>query len=118
MIRDLIIGGNYKDEHLNIDAILVNPAEHDRDDNVLLFEIRITTPDIPVLKINEWVFYLMDGNNRIYNAIDYTELPRDDISKMTVIAAYNFRPEFLYNEIRIGFLYKEYACIEFFEIGH
>jgi len=119
MIKDLIFGGSYKDENLLMEAILLDPAEHGYAENVLLFEIRITLISTEKPHINKFVFYIMDGQTKsIYNATDVTEISTDEIWAMTALVAYPFRADYLYHDIRLGFLYEPYNCIEFVEINH
>jgi hypothetical protein len=117
MIKDLIFGGSYKDENISMEIMLVNPAEHNYGNNTLTFEVRITMKGIAT-DFSEWNFYIMDEQNHIYNAADVTELSRDGVSTITVLAAYHFRPEYLYNDLRLGFLYVPYNCIYFLGISH
>ena len=116
MISELTIGGRYEDKKLHVDAMLVTPAEHERDDNVLLFEVNIKTAGENASNVSEWTFYIVGAQDRIYNATDVTEINLDGMVVLHV--AYEFRPEFLYNDIRLGFLYAPYNRIEFIGISH
>ena len=118
MLQDLTFGGSYKDENLIMEAMLLNPVEHGYNTDVLLFEILITSIRTDATELSEWDFYILDGQNRIHNAVDITELPTDDASKMTVLVSYQFRTEYLYEDIHLGFLYEPYCRIEFVEINH
>ena len=117
MIKDLTFGGSYKDENISMDAMLVNPAEHGYGNDTLTFEVRITMKGATT-DVDDWSFYIIDGQQNIYNAADVAELPSDGISTIAVIVAYHFRPEYLYNDIRLGFYYEPYNCIQFIEINH
>jgi hypothetical protein len=119
MIKDLTFGGSYKDENLLMEAMLLNPAEHGYAEDVLLFEIGITLISTDKPHITEFIFYITDGQTKsIYNATDVTEISADGIWTMTVHVAYPLRTEYLYHDIRLGFFYEPYNCIEFVEINH
>jgi hypothetical protein len=115
MISDLTIGGAYKDKQLQVEAMLVTPGDHGRGDDTLLFEVRITIAGADAPQLDEWTFYIMGSQNRIYNAVNVTELNGGESAALLV--AYQFRSEFLY-DVRLGFLYGPYNRIEFIEIGH
>ena len=117
MIKDLTFGGNYKDENISMEVMLVNPTEHNYGNNTLTFEVRIITKGVAI-DFSEWNFYIMDDQHNIYNAADVTKLPNDGISTIVVLVGYHFRPEYLYNDIRLGFLYAPYNCIQFIEVSH
>ena len=118
MIKDLTFGGIYNDERLRIETILVTPAKHGYADDTLLFEVCISTHGADRPQLREYTFYIMDGQSRIYNATDVTELSADELWTITVLVAYPFRTEYLYHDIQLGFRYEPYNCVEFVEIGH
>lgn len=116
MIRDFTFGGGYRDKKLKITAILAIPAEYGREDDEFLIDVTITSMYIP--RLREYSFYIMGGERRIYNATDVTELSREGRSTITVLAAFQFRPDFLYSDIRFGFLYEPYSHVKFFGLNH
>ena len=119
MIKDLTFAGKFIDENLlRVEAILANPTKHGYSDDIIGFEIRITMGGKATTELDKWTFYIVSGQNRIYNAENVTEIPCDGMSTINLIVAYKFRTEYLYNDIRLGFLYKPYNCIDFIEISH
>lgn len=117
MIKNLTFGGRYGDEIVIMEAMLVNPVENGYGNDTLTFEVRIITKG-RTTDLSEWNFYIMDGQNNIHNAADVTELPKDGISTIAVLVAYEFRAEYLYNDIRLGFLYEPHNGIYFVDINH
>jgi hypothetical protein len=117
MIKNLTFGGRYSDEIIIMEAMLVSPAKNGYSNNTLIFEVHIITKG-RTTDLSEWNFYIMDNQHKIHNAADVTELPKDGISAISALVAYDFRVEYLYNDIRLGFYYEPHNGIYFVEINH
>lgn len=61
MIKDLCFTGKYQDKKLTIEAMLVNPAEYNRGDELLLFSLQIRGNDN--LEASRFSFYITGKNN-------------------------------------------------------
>ena len=128
MLDKLGFSGEYRDRDISVDIMLENPLEYGIDAGNLLFSIKISqrSADAPILRINEFSFYIMDKYNRMYNVQDAL-VPTEKEAAIVLdcsISAINghiqtkLRPIFLYHDIRIAFYYQLYNRIEIITLTH
>lgn len=113
MIEDLYFSGAYSDGALKIEATLVNPADYGFSEDVLLFLLQIYGD----ADADSFTFYIGGKQDCLYNAESVTHLKKDGLG-ISIIVSYLFRPEFLYSQVRLGFLYEPHGKVEFIKIKH
>ena len=118
MLHNLVIGGSYKDKLFEITATLAVPANHGNYDDVILFEVSISSTNTVKPQLSDYKFYIMTGRKRIFNTADVVELFSKDNSTVTALVSFDSRAMFLYSDIQLGFFYEPYSHIEFFKIEH
>jgi hypothetical protein len=121
--------GFYRDESLYVDVMLENPLDYGIDASMLVFSVRIVLKngDADAFSQDDFTFYLMDNDNSLYSvqnapysiqgayaALDNGELPKTLRGLITA----ELRPELLYQDMRVGFMYRPYDRIELITLRH
>jgi len=127
MLKNSGYSGTYHDNEISIGVLLENPSDYEIDVTELVFSFTLTAKNADCLKPEDFTFYVMDETNRLYNAgvITYSALldetnPQDDEPTRCSdgLICVKLKPEFLFQDLRIAFLYRRYEKICIIELKH
>lgn len=115
MLRNLGYDGVYHDQNISVGVLLENPLDYGLESTMLVFSVSIKDKRNrrENLNIEDFSFYMMDEQNYIYNMqkitgfhlkAKITETADVSIQKPAVALIFvGFKPEFLYENLRIAF---------------
>lgn len=129
MLKNLGYDGAYHDQNLSVSVLLENPLDFGLEPVTLVFSVTVKgKQDCAVnLNIEDFTFYIMDEQNRIYNMQKATGLQpnietadRDDepIRKPDALIFADFNPIFLFENLRIAFYYAPDRKFYITELKH
>lgn len=123
MLKDLVYAGTYRDKDISVIVILQSPLDYGLNANTMAFEVMVAAKSdstvAPLLK--DFTFYIIDEANLFYNVrnatysslrVDMIINPEESPHTQKRLILTEFMPEFLYQEMRVGFYYKPYNHIE------
>ena len=118
----------YRAKGADISVLLENPLTYDLSPDTLVFSVTLESEhsDKSVLGLEDIKFYLMDESGRIYNTqvipgakvvlasdVDKEEAPRHD-----GLMCVEFRPDFLFQDLRLVFHVKASSEIAIIQLMH
>jgi hypothetical protein len=113
MLKDLAYQGVYRNEDMEISVMMVNPLEHNLTADMLVFNVTINSGhgDTVIWPPDNFTFYLMDEASMIYNLkpVPYliTDVETGDGNEPLYrygLIYTAFKPEFLFQDLRVAFL--------------
>ena len=127
MLKNFSYYGTYHDENLTIGLLLENPIDYGQDAAVITFSVTLkaaSNKGVPP-RLEDFTFYLMDEGNRIFNTIFVTALASatviDDVEpvcKPDGLILAEFKPEYLFQDLRIAFYDRSHEKINIIELRH
>lgn len=114
MLKDCGYGGAYHDKDISVSMLLENPLDCGLEAASLVFSVIIRDKRTGSARLNleEFTFYIIDEDNFIYNTQKVfgqnpkiQEIPGDDepVRKPDCLISTEFRPEFLFQDMRAVF---------------
>jgi hypothetical protein len=121
--------GVYKDNDISVSIMLENPLEYGLDAELLVFSVVIKphSGDVVVIQLNDFAFYIMDADNRLYNAYVAPDLrlgtgvvidTDDPPHTLRALITADFKHEYLYQALRVAFYYKPCNRVELIRLEH
>lgn len=129
MLKNFGYDGVYHDPNVTVGALLENPIDYGIDAGTLVFSITIRDKRRKVtnLTIEDFSFYIMDEQGRLYNTQtmpylqpkDEAEIEGDEsVRNPDGLIFTEFRHEFLFQDLRIAFRYGSCQRLYIIELGH
>lgn len=113
MLNDLGFFGTYKDDAMKVDIVFRNPLDYNLKADTMVFGILITPKKSGTFQLDDFRFYIMDRDNRLYNAnnipessleaITTEEMEKESPNTLRGFILTELKPEYLYQDIRIAF---------------
>ena len=130
MLKNSGYSGAYRDDDITVDVIMENPLNHGLNADTLAFGVMVKPANNSTVspRLDDVAFYIMDEANNLYNTRTAvwkrsdaeTDDPDDDKSAHTlrqlIYAA--LKPEWLYQDMRVAFHYKEHDFIGIISLGY
>lgn len=133
MLKNFLYGGGYHDENVSVSMLLENPMECGFEEGNLVFSIHVRreneSSNTSMMRLEDFTFYIMDENNRLYNtknlpcplpcpdALLYSS-DNDELIRPDGLILTDFKPEFLFQNLRIVFYYQPYQKFKIIELSH
>jgi len=114
MLKNKGYAGSYRDENISVGVLLENPTEHNLDAADIVFSVTLKNKSGNALTPNDFVFYVMDETNQLYN----TRLAPRANSIAEILICANFEFKFLFQDLRIAFYHRHYKHINIIELQH
>ena len=129
MLKNFGYDGTYRDRNISISVLLENPLDYDLEAATLVFSVTVKDKrnGAENLSFESCTFYIMDEQNRIYNTQKAPALQlaagtaaEDDepIRQPDCLIFTDFKPEFLFQNLRIAFYYTPCRQIHIIELKH
>ena len=129
MLKNYGYDGAYRDENLSVSVLLENPLEYGFEANTLVFSVTFNAKDngVDVPRLEDFTFHIMDEVNCLYNTqnirylksdIVLTSKDDDPVRKPDGLIITNFNHDFLFQDLRIVFLYRPYGKTNIIELKH
>lgn len=128
MLKNLGYDGAYNDENISVNILLENPMDWDFEETNLVFSIALRgkKESAIAIKFEDFNFYIMDEANYLHNTRSVSRSRRvieaidDDepIRQPDGLILTDFKPSFLFQELRIAFYYQPYRRIIIIELKH
>jgi hypothetical protein len=114
MLKNLGYDGAYRDETITVNVLLENPLEHSLDESMLVFGVtmRNKIDSTHHLQWAELIFYVMEENDCLHNTENMQSLHPDAATESACdkpipppdrLIRTAFRPEFLFQDLRVAF---------------
>jgi hypothetical protein len=124
MLKNKGIAGAYHDENISVGVLLENPLDYGLEATELVFSVTITAKsESAALNLKDFAFYIMDETNHIHNAHVVPHLsqeadPNDDglVRRPDCLLCAEFKPEFLFQDLRVTFYYAPYGKFHIIEL--
>jgi len=125
LLKNLKFSGVYHDESVSVHVTLENPADYSLDASALLFSVTVKDKSGGALSPKDVNFYIMDEANHMYNT-HCLPAPSDEGCIEDNEPAYrpgwlivtDFKPDFLYQDLRVVFYFKPCQKINVIELNH
>lgn len=125
MLKNLGYYGTYHDQNVSVSVLLENPLNYGVESSKLAFSVMVKNKQnsAETLDFKNCTFYIMDEKNHIYNTekvfgvpptIEATAVEDETICRPDGLIFADFRPEFLFQTLRIV-VYCE-SCRQFYVI--
>lgn len=129
MLKDCGYGGAYHDKDISVSMLLENPLDCGLEAASLVFSVIIRDKGTGSAKLSpeDFTFYIMDEHNSIYNTQKVfglrpkvRVLQEDDepVREPDCLIFTEFRPEFLFQDMRIAFYYRHHRQLHIIELRH
>ena len=129
MLKNFGYDGAYRDENISVSVLLENPLEHGFEANTLIFSVtfKAMNSDTAVPRLEDFTFQIMDEANRLYNTQSMPYLKseiemnsEDDelVREPDGLIITNLNHEFLFQDLRIAFLYRPNGKTNIIELKH
>jgi hypothetical protein len=126
MLKPLGISGAYRDDQISVSVQLENPADHDLPVSVLAFSVTLRTMNGETLHPNDFTFYIFDEGTQLHNtqnapylsAVCDTEDTEEPTRIPDRVICTDFKPEYLFQDLRIAFYYRPYKDIRIIGLQH
>ena len=129
MLKNRGYGGIYHDQDISVSVLLENPLDCGLESASLVFSVIIRDKRTGSAKLRpeEFSFYLMDEHNLIYNTQKVfgqypkiQEIPEDGepVREPDCLIFTEFRPEFLFQDLRIVFYDGHHRQFHIIELRH
>lgn len=129
MLKNLGYDGAYHDPNISVNVLLENPLDYGLDAATLVFSVTIKDKRERAdnLNIENFDFYIMDEQNRLYNAHRMPDLqpsakaiPEDDepVCQPDTLILTDLKYEFLFQDLRVAFYYRPDHQIKIIELRH
>jgi hypothetical protein len=122
VLKNFGYGGAYRDEDIYVGALLENPLDCGFEASVMTFSVTLRSKNGVPLRLDNFVFYVMDESGCMYNAplSPYSKADADGESAYQAggLIRTDFRHEFLFQDLRIAFLCRPYAVVNVISLKH
>ena len=129
MLKNCGYGGTYHDKDISVSMLLENPLDCGLEAASLVFSVIIRDKRTGSAKLSpeDFTFYIVDEANFIYNTQktfgqypQIQELPGDDesVREPDCLIFTEFRPEFLFQNMRIAFYDRHHRQLHIIELRH
>jgi hypothetical protein len=119
--------GVYRDDNITVSVLLENPREFNIKVDAIAFSVMMKDKNGDILPSDDFTFYVTDEANIMYNTrqapylIPDTDAYGDDdepVSHPHILIYTDFRPEFLFQDIRVAFYYCPIKKIRIIDLEH
>lgn len=121
MLKNFGYDGVYNDENISVSVLLENPIDWNFEETNLVFSIALRgkKESAVAIKLEDFNFYIMDETNHLHNTRSVSRPKRiieiiDDeepIRQPDGLILAEFKPGFLFQDLRIAFYYQPYRRI-------
>ena len=129
MLKNYGYGGAYRDENISVSVLLENPLEYGFEANTLVFSVSLKAKNVEtaVPRLEDFKFHIMDETNHFYDTqvvpyskadIEMTSEDNEPVRKPDGLITANFKHDFLFQDLRIAFLYRPYGKANTIELKH
>ena len=125
MLKNLKFSGVYHDENLSIHVTLENPANYSLDASMLVFSVAAKDKSGGAIKPEDINCYVMDEANHMYNtrcmsapSVESNNNDNEPTYRPGWLIVTDFKPDFLYQDLRIAFYFKPCNKISIIELNH
>ena len=127
ILKNLGYAGAYRDENIVISLLLENPRDIGLQSSTIVFSLHIRDVSGDTPKLDDFTFYIMDEENKLYNTQSTPcskptiESDPDDDEPVRCpdgLIYTGFRHYFLFQDLRIAFYYKPYNKINIIALNH
>ena len=126
MLKNFGYDGAYNDKHISVNVLLENPLTHDLEASKLVFSVAVKGKNGEPPRLDDFTFYIMDEANRLHNTqiAPYSKIieadPDDDepVRQPDGLILTDFKSDFLFQDLRIGFYYQPYQTISIIQLSH
>lgn len=125
MLKNFGYDGVYYNQDITVSVLLENPSDYDLEATTLVFSVTIKDKRSGTtnLHLEDFSFYIMDEQNYIYNtkkAIGLQSSVNDNepVRNPDILILTEFRPEFLFQDLRIAFYYEPCQQFHIIELKH
>ena len=128
MLKNLGYAGTYHDNCISVSALLENPLICGLEATSIVFsiEVRAKSGGNNTPRLENFIFYIMDEDNRLFNTYSAPYLkhnkeivPDDEpVRRLNGLIHTSLRHEFLYQNLRIAFYYEPCKKIDIIELKH
>ena len=125
MLKNFGYDGVYYNQDITVSVLLENPSDYDLEAATLVFSVTIKDKRSGTanLHLEDFSFYIMDEQNHIYNtkkAVGLQSSVKDNepVRNPDILLLAEFRPEFLFQDLRIAFYYEPSQQFHIIELKH
>ena len=119
MLKKLGYSGAYRDQNISVSVLLENPLDYGLDPATLVFSVIVKDKQnsATALGFVDYSFFIIDEQNHIYNTkkklgvCSNTKTAADDDEPTRCsdgLILVDFKPEFLFQDLRIAFYHEAY----------
>ena len=119
MLKNLGYDGVYHDQNLSVSVLLENPLDFGLKPAMMVFSVTVKDKRDPManLNIEDFTFYILDEQNRIYNMqkviglqpnVEIAAKDDEPIRRPDALILTEFKHEFLFQDLRMVFCCKPY----------
>lgn len=125
MLKNFGYDGVYYNQDIAVSVLLENPSDYDLEAATLVFSVTIRDKrnGTANLHLEDFSFYIMDEQNHIYNTkkaagLQSSVKDNEPVRNPDILILTEFRPEFLFQDLRIAFYYEPYRQFHLIELRH
>ena len=129
MLKNYGYGGAYRDDKISVSVLLESPLEYGLEANNLVFSVTLNSKnnEAAVPRLEDFTFHIMDEAGRLYNTenapclkpdTEMSAKTEEPIRKPDWLIVTTFNHEFLFQDLRIAFLYRPYGKTNIIELSH